>query len=386
MPEQPQQPHPHQSTDSQVGGAVANILFDAYNEQKRKRFTFDTVDPDAQLRPKRLSEIIGQEHIKKSLARFIAAAKIRGEVLDHTLFCGPAGLGKTTFANVIWTEMNHMPVVFTGPNLDLDHLAALVSNIINASSKGLSVIVFIDEIHAVPKESRELLLTLMEDFLFEDLQMPPFTLIGGTTDPDMLSAPLRRRFLIDYTISYYRPEEIQQIVTRSLRVLMHRSERNLTELVEDGKPGAEAVRLITNRAKGIPSTANRLVKRTLDYMIDTEHGSLLDDSGDVVVRYDDMSLNPDVVREAMHDMGIDIAGLDRRDRSVLVAMNTRYHGRPVGLEAICSVTGEKKAVMEKVVEPDLVRMGYINRERSGRVLTQKGIKAAILEEEGETKY
>lgn len=386
MPTQPQQPADSNPASDQVGGAVANILFDAYEQQKRKRFNFDIVDPDAQLRPKRLSEIIGQEHIKKSLARFIAAAKIRGEVLDHTLFCGPAGLGKTTFANVIWTEMGHQPAVFTGPNLDLAHLALLVTRIINASGSGEAMVVFIDEIHAVPKESRELLLTLMEDFRFEDLQMPPFTMIGGTTDPDMLSAPLRRRFLIDYTISYYKPSEIQQIVQRSLRVLMHRSEKNLLELVEDGKPGALAVQLITNRSKGIPSTANRLVKRTLDYMIDTEHGSLLDDSGDVVVRYSDESLNSDVVREAMRDMGIDLSGLDRRDRAVLVAMNTRYHGRPVGLEAICSVTGEKKAVMEKVVEPDLVRMGYINRERTGRVLTKKGIVAAVLEEEGETKY
>ncbi len=345
------------------------------------RFKF--IDPDASLRPKRLDDIIGQEDIKNTLRRFMSAATRRKACLDHTLISGPSGLGKTTFANVIATEMDHNLIMFNGQNLTLPEISKMVIRIANSTDAGAgkSCVVFIDEIHALPKESAEALLTIMEDFIFEeDMPIPEFTMVGATTNPSKIPLPLKQRFGINYKLSYYSPLEIEMIMRRTFRVLLGRSQENMDAVFGEGTPAAAMLSVLVPRARHIPRIANNIVKRTLDFVIDPDS----DENNSVV--YSDDRLTPEVARECMAALGIDMNGLTPLDRAVIVAMASRYYGRPVGVAALASAVGIAPSELEFDLEPDLVRLGFINRESRGRVLTAKGRIAAAFELEGDTKF
>ena len=306
-------------------------------------------DIEISLRPQTLSEYIGQEDIKKELAIFINGAKVRNESLDHVLFYGPPGLGKTTLANVIAHELNSQLKVTNGSSLvRTGDLAAILSSLSPGD------VLFIDEIHRMPIVVQEVLYSAMEDFSLSiivghgadartiSIALPPFTLVGATTDPGSLSAPLRDRFGILFRLQYYSPEELLEIVTRTSRALNF-------PIVFD------AAYQIALRARGTPRIANRLFRRVRDYAT-FENKSTID---------------LDCTFKAMHFLAIDELGLDETDRKILECMIYRYSGKPVGISAIASAIGEGVENIADVYEPYLVQIGLINRSPKGRIPTKK---------------
>jgi len=307
-------------------------------------------DPvDLSLRPKRLSEIIGQDDVRKELAIFLSAAKKRQEPLDHVLFYGPPGLGKTTFANIIAAEMESDIKVTNGSSLVRPGDLATILSTLNPGD-----VLFIDEIHRMPVIVQEVLYGAMEDFTLSlivgrgadartlSLSLPPFTLVGATTDAGSLSAPLRDRFGILFKLNYYTPEELLKIVSRTSQALKF----PIT---------LEAGYQIALRGRGTPRIANRLFRRVRDYA---------QYAGKEIIDLES-------VDEAMQFLAIDALGLDETDRKILECMIYRYDGRPVGLSSVASAIGESVENLQDVYEPYLVQIGLVNRTPKGRVATKK---------------
>ncbi len=303
-----------------------------------------------EIRPRTLKEYIGQEEVKKELKVYLDAARRRGEPLDHVLICGYPGLGKTTLAQVIANELGASFKVTSGASLErAGDLAALLSSLEEGD------VLFVDEIHRLPKSCEEVLYPAIEDFCLDlvvgkgpgaravRLRLPRFTLIGATTRPGLLSAPLRDRFGIIIRLDFYNEEELSEIVRRTARVLGIE--------VEEG-----AASLIASRSRGTPRMANRLLKRVRDYA-EVKREKIISER---------------LAREALELMEVDSLGLFPFDRKILATLLEKFNGGPVGIDTLATALCEDPQTIEDLHEPYLIRCGLIKRTRRGRVLTQRG--------------
>ncbi|MBP5154412.1 MAG: Holliday junction branch migration DNA helicase RuvB [Lachnospiraceae bacterium] len=303
------------------------------------------------LRPQRLSEYIGQESLKATLKVYIEAAKKRREPLDHVLFYGPPGLGKTTLAAIIANEMGASLKVTSGPAIERPgELVAVLSGMKPGD------VLFIDEIHRLNRQVEEVLYPAMEDFVVDIVlgketgarsmryKLPPFTLVGATTRAGMLTAPLRDRFGVVQRLEYYRPEELKQIVLRSAGVLG----------VEIDEEGAFE---LASRSRGTPRLANRFLRRVRDF---------------AQVRYDGR-ITRQVADETLRILQVDACGLDRIDRSMLRMIIDYYGGGPVGLDTLAAALGEDPGTLEDVYEPYLMQNGFLKRTPRGRMVTDQAL-------------
>lgn len=297
------------------------------------------------LRPKTLSEYIGQTKVKENMKIYIEAAKKRGEPLDHVLLYGPPGLGKTTLSNIISNEMNSNIKITSGPAIEKPgDLAALLTNLSEYD------VLFIDEIHRLNKSVEEILYPALEDYTLDiiigkgpsarsiRLDLPKFTLIGATTKVGSLTTPLRDRFGIVERLELYNPEDLKTIVKRSSSIL------NIT--IDD-----EAAGEIARRSRGTPRIANRILKRVRDY------ASVLGD-GDINIK---------MAKIALNKLEIDELGLDEIDRKMLETIILKYTGGPVGLETLAATIGEEISTIEDVYEPYLMQIGFLSRTPRGRI-------------------
>lgn len=310
------------------------------------------------LRPTTLAEFINQEHVKENLAIAIEAARGRGEPLDHVLFYGPPGLGKTTLAQIIAAEMGAALVGTSGPALERP--GDLIGILTNLEARG---VLFIDEIHRLPRVVEEYLYGAMEDFVVDFIQdkgpyarsikipINPCCIIGATTRTGLISAPLRERFGIFHHLDFYPEEALVQIVKRSARILG----------IEVEEVGAHE---IARRARGTPRIANRLLRRVRDY---------------AQVRRDGV-VDHAAADEALRKLGVDERGLDDLDRKFLRTIIHQYGGGPVGVEAIAATLNEQTDTLEEMVEPFLLKIGFVNRTPRGRQAT-----AAAYEHLGEAE-
>ncbi len=301
----------------------------------------------AALRPANLSEYIGQEQIKENLRVFIEAAKRRGEPLDHALFSGPPGLGKTTLANIIAAEMGVNIETTSGPVIEKPgDLAAILTNL------SAGDVLFIDEIHRLSPVVEEILYPAMEDFQLDimigqgpsarsiKIDLPRFTLVGATTRSGLLTAPLRDRFGVVARLEFYTPEELKIIVARSAAILG-------VELTEEGAWE------IARRSRGTPRIANRLLRRVRDFA-EVRHGGVIDKV---------------VADKALLSLDVDQKGLDKMDLRILTTIISLFNGGPVGIETISAAIGEQKDTIEDVYEPYLIQQGYLARTARGRIAT-----------------
>lgn len=332
--------------------------YDFENRMSAPEYTPADEDIENSLRPKQLTDYVGQEKAKENLSIYIKAAKQRGESLDHVLFYGPPGLGKTTLAGIVANEMGVNIRVTSGPAIEKQgDLVAILSNLQQGD------VLFIDEIHRLNRTVEEILYPAMEDGKIDiiigkgpsarsyQLSLPKFTLIGATTRAGQLSAPLRDRFGVILRLEMYTPEELSQIVKRSSKIL------NIP--VDD-----EGAYQIASRSRGTPRIANRLLKRSRDF---------------AEVKYDGV-ITAEAAASALNSMEIDELGLDSIDRRLLTTMVKNYNGGPVGLETISAAIGEESVTIEDVYEPYLMQIGFLARTPRGRIVTPAGYKHLGIEQ------
>ena len=307
---------------------------------------------DKLIRPLTLNEYIGQTEVKENISIFIKSALIRKKPLDHVLLYGPPGLGKTTLANIIANELGVNIKIASGPSIEKSgDLAAILSNLEEGD------VLFIDEIHRIPRYIEEILYPAMEDYCLDivigesgssrnvRIELPKFTLIGATTRIGDLSSPLRDRFGIISKLEYYTDEELANIIKRTSKVL----DSPITE---------DSVKEIAKRSRGTPRICNRLFKRVRDFAL-VENKKTID---------------IEITEKALKKLKVDKEGLDSTDYNLLLTIIERYDGGPVGVEALAATIGEEKTTIEDVYEPYLLQKGFIKRTRRGRVVTEKTYK------------
>ncbi len=308
----------------------------------------EEVQIDTRLRPLNFDDYIGQDKVKKNLEIFISAARMRGDALDHALFYGPPGLGKTTLANIIAAEMNANLKSTSGPVIEkTGDLAALLTNLERGD------ILFIDEIHRLSHVIEETLYSAMEDYKLDimigqgpsarsiKLDLPPFTLIGATTRAGLLTSPLRDRFGVVHRLDFYSENELATIVTRSAAIL-------------DIAITKEGALEIARRSRGTPRIANRLLRRVRDF---------------AQVKADGV-INEEVAKQSLEMLEVDHLGLDMMDHKLLLTLIEKYKGGPVGVESLAAAISEEKDTIEDVLEPYLMQSGFIHRTPRGRVATE----------------
>ncbi len=311
------------------------------------KLTEEDVKIEGSLRPQCLEDYIGQAKVKENLKIYIEAAKQRQDALDHVLFYGPPGLGKTTLAGIIAAEMGVNMKVTSGPAIEKPgEMAAILNNLQPGD------LLFVDEIHRLNRQVEEVLYPAMEDYCIDimigkgptarsiRLELPKFTLVGATTRAGLLTAPLRDRFGVIHRLEFYSPEELKLIILHSARVLN----------VEIEEKGAEEM---AKRSRGTPRLANRMLKRVRDF---------------AQIKYDGV-ITEEVARTALDLMEVDRMGLDHIDRNILLMIIDKFKGGPVGLDTLAASIGEDAGTLEDVYEPFLLKNGFLNRTPKGRVAT-----------------